>query len=227
MRNSPPPPAFPTQAAAVPACLSSDLLPNHLCIPIHPHNHLQRAGLATFAHKHTVQPDDSVQRLAVRYGVDAAHVRRLNGLMTDFSLLSRTHVYLPVLSAAELAGRRVAFETDRTCRRELAVLLPRDDCCCQEQQEEEEQEEGGGKGERETEEARAWRRQGHGGKVGGPTAEQVTHLGRGLSVQRQRSESCASVGESAEADREHSSCCCCSLVLACLLAWQWPASRRL
>eukprot|EP00198_Chlamydomonas_reinhardtii_P002777 XP_001692113.1 predicted protein [Chlamydomonas reinhardtii] len=83
---------------------------------------LDTATLGHFVSRHEVARGDSPTSLAVRYGVSVTAVKRLNNLISDHSLLSRSAVYIPVPNAACLAGAHVLFEYCRNACRELLVL---------------------------------------------------------------------------------------------------------
>jgi hypothetical protein len=56
---------------------------------------LQTAGLSSFVRQHVVLRTDTLQMLAVRHGIDVPGLKRVNNLMTDHSLHSRTHLFIP------------------------------------------------------------------------------------------------------------------------------------
>ncbi|KAG2435804.1 hypothetical protein HXX76_007000 [Chlamydomonas incerta] len=84
---------------------------------------LDTATLGHFVSRHEVARGDSPTSLAVRYGVSVTAIKRLNNLISDHSLHSRTAVYIPVPNAACLAGAHVLFEYCRNACRELLVLV--------------------------------------------------------------------------------------------------------
>ncbi|PNW71954.1 hypothetical protein CHLRE_16g667100v5 [Chlamydomonas reinhardtii] len=88
---------------------------------------LDTATLGHFVSRHEVARGDSPTSLAVRYGVSVTAVKRLNNLISDHSLLSRSAVYIPVPNAACLAGAHVLFEYCRNACRELLVLVGEDE----------------------------------------------------------------------------------------------------
>lgn len=56
---------------------------------------LQTAAVTSFVREHVVQRTDSLQMLAVRHGVTVPCLKRVNNLMSDFSLHSRTQLFIP------------------------------------------------------------------------------------------------------------------------------------
>jgi hypothetical protein len=56
---------------------------------------LQTASLSSFVRQHVVLRTDTLQMLAVRHGIDVPGLKRVNNLMTDHSLHSRTHLFIP------------------------------------------------------------------------------------------------------------------------------------
>lgn len=64
-----------------------------LCFPTCP-NH-QTAAVTSFVREHVVQRADSLQMLAVRHGVSVPCLKRVNNLMSDHALHSRTQLYIP------------------------------------------------------------------------------------------------------------------------------------
>ena len=52
-------------------------------------------GLCHFVRCHTLSSSDSLSSLAVRYRTDTASLRRLNNIITDHTLASRTEIYIP------------------------------------------------------------------------------------------------------------------------------------
>lgn len=62
---------------------------------------VQTIALASFVMLHHVQRTDTLQMLAVRYGVDVTTIKRVNNLMSDHSLHSRQHLYIPGGSATD------------------------------------------------------------------------------------------------------------------------------
>ncbi|KAG2451221.1 hypothetical protein HYH02_003828 [Chlamydomonas schloesseri] len=84
---------------------------------------LDTATLGHFVSRHEVARGDSPTSLAVRYGVSVTAIKRLNNIISDHSLHSRTAVYIPVPNAACLAGAHALFEYCRNACRELLVLV--------------------------------------------------------------------------------------------------------
>lgn len=56
---------------------------------------LQTAALASFVRQHVVLRTDTLQMLAVRHGTDVPGLKRVNNLMTEHSLHSRSHLFIP------------------------------------------------------------------------------------------------------------------------------------
>eukprot|EP00879_Flechtneria_rotunda_P004941 GHRR01005215.1.p1 GENE.GHRR01005215.1~~GHRR01005215.1.p1 ORF type:complete len:254 (+),score=72.86 GHRR01005215.1:157-918(+) len=83
---------------------------------------LETATLLCFAYQHMVQHADSLQMLAVRYGTDLPMLKRVNNLMTDHSLHSRTHLFIPVANKQDLVGQVVRFCFCPLSARDFAVL---------------------------------------------------------------------------------------------------------
>ncbi|KAG2494445.1 hypothetical protein HYH03_007497 [Edaphochlamys debaryana] len=84
---------------------------------------MDSATLSHFVRRHPVCRTDTLPSLAVRHGCAVTAIKRLNNLISDHSLHSRTAVFLPVGSAAELTGAQAAFEYCGIACRELLVLL--------------------------------------------------------------------------------------------------------
>lgn len=79
---------------------------------------------ASFVLCHRLQPRESLAGLAVRHGTDVEALKRLNNLMSEGALGSRSLLYVPVGDvAAAAAGKRVAFVHDTHSKRRLIVLL--------------------------------------------------------------------------------------------------------
>jgi LysM repeat protein len=77
-----------------PSCITSRLEnPLWLLLP-------QTATPSSFARWHQVQRFDTLQMLAVKYGLDLPTLKRTNNLMTDHSIHSRTHLFVPGQCAA-------------------------------------------------------------------------------------------------------------------------------
>ncbi|KAL4457904.1 hypothetical protein ABPG75_012769 [Micractinium tetrahymenae] len=67
---------------------------------------------------------DTLCSLALRHGTDVVELKRLNNLISDGALASRSHLYVPVPdAAAAAAGQRVAFVHDSHSKRRLIVIL--------------------------------------------------------------------------------------------------------
>eukprot|EP00898_Chlorokybus_atmophyticus_P004137 jgi/Chlat1/4724/Chrsp30S00370 len=90
--------------------------------PSHPSFWFARGAERTFAIAHTVKHGDTLARIAVRYGVDVAEVKRHNMLMSDHALHSRARVLIPVRHANDIAGKVCSIELDPHSRREFALL---------------------------------------------------------------------------------------------------------
>lgn len=88
---------------------------------------LESASLSHFVRRHAVQRSDSLQAVAVRYGSCVTAIKRLNNIMSDHSLHSRTEVYVPVSETSELAGANVQASYCRIACRDLFVLLSTDE----------------------------------------------------------------------------------------------------
>lgn len=56
---------------------------------------LQTAAVTSFVREHAVQRSDTLQMLAVRHGVTVPCLKRLNNLMSDHALHSRTQLFIP------------------------------------------------------------------------------------------------------------------------------------
>ncbi|KAK9801923.1 hypothetical protein WJX73_005208 [Symbiochloris irregularis] len=80
------------------------------------------ATLSHFAFKHDCQPRDSLTGIAVKYNVGVHELKRLNNLMTDFSLHARSHVHIPVCSRKQVEGRVGHFTLDPIACRHLVLL---------------------------------------------------------------------------------------------------------
>lgn len=55
----------------------------------------QSVDLSRFVKRHELVAGDSVMGLALRYSVDVPQLKRLNNLITDHTLVSRSHIYIP------------------------------------------------------------------------------------------------------------------------------------
>lgn len=56
---------------------------------------MQTAAVTSFVRQHQVLRTDTLQMLAVRHGVTVPCLKRVNNLMTDHALHSRTHLFIP------------------------------------------------------------------------------------------------------------------------------------
>lgn len=56
---------------------------------------LQAASLINFVYQHTVQRTDTLQMLAVRHNTDVPSLKRLNNIISEHSLHSRTNIFIP------------------------------------------------------------------------------------------------------------------------------------
>lgn len=56
---------------------------------------MQTAAETSFVRQHQVLRTDTLQMLAVRHGVTVPCLKRVNNLMTDHALHSRTHLFIP------------------------------------------------------------------------------------------------------------------------------------
>lgn len=56
---------------------------------------VQTAAVTSFVREHVVQRADSLQMLAVRHGVTVPCLKRVNNLMSDHALHSRTSLFIP------------------------------------------------------------------------------------------------------------------------------------
>eukprot|EP00877_Chromochloris_zofingiensis_P003472 jgi/Chrzof1/13125/Cz07g20230.t1 len=83
---------------------------------------METIALASFVMLHHVQRTDTLQMLAVRYGVDVTTIKRVNNLMSDHSLHSRQHLYIPVANRCELEDQTVTFQHCPLAARDFAVL---------------------------------------------------------------------------------------------------------
>uniref|UniRef100_A0A383VBY3 F-box domain-containing protein n=1 Tax=Tetradesmus obliquus TaxID=3088 RepID=A0A383VBY3_TETOB len=82
----------------------------------------ETAALASFVRQHVVLRTDTLQMLAVRHGLDVPGLKRVNNLMTEHSLHSRTHLFIPVASREQLQGQLVSFAFCPLSKRQFAVL---------------------------------------------------------------------------------------------------------
>jgi hypothetical protein len=56
---------------------------------------VQTAAVTSFVREHVMQRADSLQMLAVRHGVTVPCLKRVNNLMSDHALHSRTSLFIP------------------------------------------------------------------------------------------------------------------------------------
>lgn len=76
----------------------------------------------------TVAPQsDNFARLSITYGCEPATIRATNNVISDSSLQSRLHVYVPVHAREQLAGRVACVVFDRNSSREHVVVLSPDE----------------------------------------------------------------------------------------------------
>lgn len=71
---------------------------------------LQTAALCSFVRQHRVQRTDTLQMLAVRHGTDVNTLKRTNNMISDHSMYSRHHLYIP--GAAHATARSSAVVCD-------------------------------------------------------------------------------------------------------------------
>lgn len=57
--------------------------------------HVQAAGLSNFAWGHQCSRQDTIQGLAIKYGVTTMAIRMTNNLISDQGLQSRPIIYVP------------------------------------------------------------------------------------------------------------------------------------
>ncbi|KAF8058099.1 F-box protein [Scenedesmus sp. PABB004] len=82
----------------------------------------ETAAPHSFARAHAVARGDSLAALAVRSGQDVHSIKRANNLMSDHSLHSRTHIFIPVTGREQLQDQVVSFAWCPLSKREFAVL---------------------------------------------------------------------------------------------------------
>ncbi|GJP43082.1 hypothetical protein CLOM_g2579 [Closterium sp. NIES-68] len=79
-----------------------------------------------FALSHPIARTDSVASLAVRFHVQAMDIRRLNNIMSDHAIHTRTRLLIPIPSCrrpVELPGRHCAVQFDCHARREVLLVF--------------------------------------------------------------------------------------------------------
>lgn len=86
--------------------------------PVH-----QAFELCHFMLRHVVHKSDNFARLSITYGCDPATIRAVNNIISDASLQSRLHIYLPVRAPEQLTGRVACVVFDRNSGREHVVAL--------------------------------------------------------------------------------------------------------
>jgi len=66
----------------------------------------QRARLDSFATEHKpLRAGDTLAKLALKHGVAMHELKRMNGVMNDTALATRTRALIPFSSSSHLAGR--------------------------------------------------------------------------------------------------------------------------
>lgn len=70
---------------------------------------------------------DNFARLSITYGCDPVTIRAINNVISDSSLQSRLHIFVPVRSVEQLAGRVACVMFDRNSGREHVVALSPDE----------------------------------------------------------------------------------------------------
>lgn len=66
----------------------------------------QKARLDSFAAEHKpLRPGDTLAKLALKHGVAMHELKRMNGVMNDTALATRTRALIPFTSSSHLAGR--------------------------------------------------------------------------------------------------------------------------
>ncbi|CAI7797575.1 unnamed protein product, partial [Closterium sp. NIES-54] len=83
-----------------------------------------------FALSHPIGRTDSIASLAVRFHVQAMDIRRLNNIMSDHAIHTRTRLLIPIPPSrrpAELVRRHCAVQFDSHARREVLLVFQEGD----------------------------------------------------------------------------------------------------
>ncbi|KAK9824126.1 hypothetical protein WJX72_007945 [[Myrmecia] bisecta] len=75
------------------------------------------ARLPGFVLEHVCRPADSIMSVALRYGVSEVSIRMANALMSEHSLRSRCHIFVPARSIDQVRGKELTSK--------ISVLLSR------------------------------------------------------------------------------------------------------
>lgn len=85
--------------------------------PLPPGPVLAACKLRHWAVRHHLKPRQSLASVALAYNVDTHILRRCNNVMSEHTLASRDHVFVPVQDAATLRGQTACFVFCRAARR--------------------------------------------------------------------------------------------------------------
>ncbi|GAX73950.1 hypothetical protein CEUSTIGMA_g1400.t1 [Chlamydomonas eustigma] len=81
-------------------------------------------SISSFVRRHHLLPGESLQAIAVRQGGDLTALKRLNSIISDYSLSCRSFIYVPgIKSLDELRGKALRYEYDHVSKRGQAVVL--------------------------------------------------------------------------------------------------------
>ncbi|GMG99720.1 hypothetical protein Nepgr_001560 [Nepenthes gracilis] len=81
-------------------------------------------SLGKFAVSHRLVRFDTVARLAVKYSVQVRDIKRLNNMMSDHGIYSRSRLLVPISNPDLLTNATCHIELDTFAKREVAVLYP-------------------------------------------------------------------------------------------------------
>ncbi|KAG0577743.1 hypothetical protein KC19_5G177800 [Ceratodon purpureus] len=81
-----------------------------------------RGQLGQLAISHTLQRQDTMAGLAVKYGVQVPEIRRVNNMMSDHGIHSRERLLIPISHPEILAGQTCFIEVDVFAKREVGVV---------------------------------------------------------------------------------------------------------
>ena len=87
---------------------------------------VDKARIGSFVRERPVRPTDTLASIAVRHGITPGEVKRANGLLSEFSLHSRTSYLVPVASPDEIIGASAHLTFHEPSSREVALLSPGD-----------------------------------------------------------------------------------------------------
>ncbi|EFN56056.1 hypothetical protein CHLNCDRAFT_52157 [Chlorella variabilis] len=78
---------------------------------------------SSFVLCHRLEGKETLAAVAVRHGCDVVALKRINNLLSDHAMYSRSHLFVPVPdAAAAAAGQRVAFLHDENSSRRMVVV---------------------------------------------------------------------------------------------------------